>query len=95
VPVVATTPRSSAFLISRLRALRVSAGLTQSDFAEIAGMSAKVYQHIEAGRRVNLELRTLDRLACVYGLTLHELFAPKMPAIELVRKPTTKVNRRA
>jgi len=69
--------------------------LTQSDFAEIAGMSAKVYQHIEAGRRVNLELRTLDRLAWAYGITLHDLFAPKLPAITLAKKPTAKLNRRA
>ncbi len=92
---MAASPPSSAFLTHRLKQLRLAAGLTQSDFAEIAGMTAKVYQHIEAGRRSNLELKTLDKIALSYGLTLHQLFAPELPVFKLARKPTAKLRRRA
>lgn len=87
-------PSSSDFLTKRLRELRLNAGLTQEAFSEISGFTLKVYQHIEAGRRSNLQLKTLDRLAWAYGIALHELFAPKCPKIVLTEKPRDKVHRR-
>lgn len=87
-------PSSSSFLIKRLRELRINTGLTQEGFAEISGFTLKVYQHIEAGRRSNLQLKTLDRIAWAYGISLHELFAPTCPAVRLNQKPRAKVHRR-
>jgi len=69
--------------------------LTQAEFAEIAGFTLKVYQHIEAGRRSNLQLKTLDRIAWAYGLTIHTLFALELPEFKLARKPTPRIYRRA
>jgi transcriptional regulator with XRE-family HTH domain len=86
---------SSQFLTKRLKDLRLRSGLTQAEFAEVAGFTLKVYQHIEAGRRNNLQLKTLDRIAWAYGLTLHLLFAPKLPSTHLARKPTPRIYRRA
>jgi transcriptional regulator with XRE-family HTH domain len=69
--------------------------LTQDEFAEIAGFTLKVYQHIEAGRRSNLQLKTLDKIAWAYGLSVHKLFAPELPEVKLARKPTPRIYRRA
>lgn len=88
-------PSSSRFLTKRLKDLRLRSELTQAEFAEVAGFTLKVYQHIEAGRRHNLQLKTLDKIAWAYGLTIHELFAPKPPEIKLARKPTPRIYRRA
>jgi transcriptional regulator with XRE-family HTH domain len=88
-------PSSSRFLTKRLKDLRLRTGLTQAEFAEVAGFTLKVYQHIEAGRRSNLQLKTLDRIAWAYGLTLHRLFAPQLPDAKLVRKVTPRIYRRA
>ena len=54
-------------------------GLTQEEFAERAGMSYKYYQAVEAGRKAELRLSTLDRLARAYGLEAYELLAPDPP----------------
>lgn len=63
-------------LISRLKALRVERGLTQEDFAELAGLSYKYYQAVEAGRKTNLRLSTLERLARGHGLEVWQLLLP-------------------
>jgi transcriptional regulator with XRE-family HTH domain len=88
-------PSSSRFLTKRLKELRQRSGLTQAEFAEVAGFTLKVYQHIEAGRRHNLQLKTLDRIAWAYGIDLHLLFGPKVPRVNLVRKATPRIYRRA
>jgi transcriptional regulator with XRE-family HTH domain len=58
----------------KLRELRKRAGLTQEAFAERAQFSYKYYQGIERGQWTNLRLRTLEKLAAGYGITLSELF---------------------
>jgi transcriptional regulator with XRE-family HTH domain len=70
------TPPSEAEkrLKTKLRALRKRAGLTQEAFAEQARFSYKYYQGIERGQWTNLRLRTLEKLARGYGVTLSELF---------------------
>jgi transcriptional regulator with XRE-family HTH domain len=88
-------PSSSRFLTQRLKDLRLRSGLTQDEFAEVSGFTLKVYQHIEAGRRSNLQLKTLDKIAWAYGLTLHKLFAPGLPEVKLAQKPTPRIYRRA
>ena len=51
--------------------------MTQEAFAEHAGISYKVYQSFEAGRRWNLEMKTVIKLAEMHGLGLSELFDVK------------------
>ena len=75
-----TTPgKAEQLLRLRLRELRQKAGLTQEAYAEQAKFSYKYYQGIERGQWTNLRLRTLEKLAEGYGISLHELFAPKPP----------------
>lgn len=61
-------------------------GLTQEQFAELAGIPYKVYQHIEAGRRSNPRLSTLEKLAHGFGLTVGDLFSRDCPSPK-VRQP--------
>jgi len=63
-------------LLGRLRALRVARGLTQEQFAEQSGISYKYYQAVEAGRKQDLRLSTLDRLAKAHGLETWQLLLP-------------------
>lgn len=70
---------ASQFLRKRLRQLREAAELTQEEYAELAGIPYKVYQHIEAGRRPNPRLSTLEKLAQGFGLTVNDLFAFRIP----------------
>jgi transcriptional regulator with XRE-family HTH domain len=64
-------------LIDRVRELREQRGLTQEAFAEEAQISYKYYQAIEAGRKVDLRLSTLERLARAHGLDVWELLLPQ------------------
>ncbi len=56
----------------RLRALRLARGLTHWAMGE-RGVSPKYYQRIESGR-VNVTIRTLDRVSRALGATLEEFF---------------------
>jgi len=76
-------PQEALFLAKRLRALRKQAGLTQEGLAEHAGISYKMYQSYEAGRRWNLRLSTILMLAGIHGLTLSSLFSSKTPRSNL------------
>jgi transcriptional regulator with XRE-family HTH domain len=55
-------------LLKRLRELRKQTGLTQEQFAERIGLSYRYYQQIELGKKREIRLSTLDRLA--HGLEL-------------------------
>ena len=61
-------------LPGRLKQLRLSLDLTQEKFAERAGLDYKYYQHIESGRKQNLTMEILTKLAAGCGLELSELF---------------------
>ena len=63
-------------LLGRLKALRSAKGLTQEEFAEQSGISYKYYQAVEAGRKMDLRLSTLDRLAKAHGLETWQLLLP-------------------
>lgn len=71
----------------------MAAKLTQEQVAEISGIDYKVYQHIEAGRRKNLQLKTIDRFAWVYGIRVSELFGSELPAFKLCAEPKKKIPR--
>jgi transcriptional regulator with XRE-family HTH domain len=65
--------------MERLRELRKHHGLSQEKFSEISGFSYKFYQLIEIGRKNDLRLSSLERLAEAYGIEVHELLGPEMP----------------
>jgi transcriptional regulator with XRE-family HTH domain len=66
-------------LIARLRELRKCHALTQENFSEVSGVAYKYYQLIEIGKRIDLRLSTLEKLANAYGIGVHELLAPNFP----------------
>ena len=78
-------PAEALFLAKRLRALREKAGFTQEGFAEHAGISYKMYQSFEAGRRWNLRMSTVLKLAAIHGLSLSALFSSKTPKTNLTK----------
>lgn len=94
-------------LLARVKQLRESLELTQEQFAERAGLGYKYYQSVEAGRRRDIRLSTLEKLAKACGLELWELLnfdTPPMIAQEdpaadqfsvAPRKPTLTSTKKA
>ena len=78
-------------LLQRLRELREAKALSQEAFAERAGISYKWYQAVEAGRKRELRLSTLEKFARAYGLEPWQLLAPQFP---LVRRTSRHRQRR-
>lgn len=78
---MAKTPASSSLkqLAQRLRELRQRHGLTQEEAAGVCGLSYKFYQQIEASRKKQIWLETVERLATGYGLASWELLSPDLP----------------
>ena len=72
-------------LRTRLRRLREKHSLTQEQFFELSGISYKYYQAIEAGRKWDLRLSTLERLANAYGIKIHSLLSPALPRTKMPR----------
>ena len=64
---------TSKRLLARIRELREAHGLTQEAFAERAGLTYKHYQQVEAGRKHDIRLSTLIKMAEGLGLKLTEL----------------------
>jgi transcriptional regulator with XRE-family HTH domain len=73
-------------LLARLKHLRVAHDLTQERFAELSGISYKYYQAVETGRKPDLRLSTLQRLAAAYGIEVWQLLAPKPPKSKSPKK---------
>lgn len=69
-----------ALLSRNLKAYRHALGLTQEQFAERARITYKHYQDIEGGRRNNLQLKTLDRIADAIGIRSGELLSEQTQA---------------
>jgi transcriptional regulator with XRE-family HTH domain len=78
-------------ILSRLKELRKLHRLTQEAFSERSGISYKYYQAIEGGRKRDLRLSTLERLAKAYGIELWQLFSPRLPRTRLSK--TTRKQR--
>lgn len=53
-----------------LKNLRIKTGKTQKEIAQRLGVSYQTYQKMERGKRVNPTLKTLERLAEVFGLRM-------------------------
>jgi transcriptional regulator with XRE-family HTH domain len=60
-------------LLARVRAIREALELSQETFAEHAGLKYKHYQAIEAGRKIDIRLSTLEKLAKACRLEVSEL----------------------
>lgn len=73
-------------LLNRLRQLRKVHGLTQEQFSELSGISYKYYQAVEGGRKKELRLSTLERLAAAYGIEVWQLLAPSMPKTRVPKR---------
>jgi transcriptional regulator with XRE-family HTH domain len=72
----------------RTRELRLKHGLTQQELAEVADFSEKFLQQIEAQRKKEIWLSTVERLAAAFSLELHEFLGPTIPRKS---KPAKKV----
>jgi transcriptional regulator with XRE-family HTH domain len=66
-------------LRERLRQIREHLELSQEAFADKSGLKYKHYQAIEAGRKENVRLDTLVKLAKASGLELWELLNVEVP----------------
>lgn len=70
----------------RLRELRLRHNLTQQELAEIADFSQNFLQQIESGRKKEIWLSTVERLAAAFSLEAHEFLAPKCPEKSRLRR---------
>ena len=70
----------------RLRELRKKHTLTQEQFSELSGISYKYYQALEAGRKQEVRLSTLERVARAYGIEVYQLLSPQPPNTKPSRK---------
>jgi transcriptional regulator with XRE-family HTH domain len=70
---------SISLIASRLKALRLRHNLTQEEAAELSGVTMRFYQVIESGRKKQIWLETVERLAAPYDLEAWQLLAPELP----------------
>src|SRR5213595_108790 len=70
-------------LLARVKALREILGFSQEAFAEKAGLKYKHYQAIEAGRKIDIRVSTLEKLAKACGLDPSELLDFKTDPVVL------------
>jgi transcriptional regulator with XRE-family HTH domain len=73
---------TSKFIRKRLKDLRKASGLTQERFAELAGISYKYYQEVEAGRKTELRISTIEKMAKAYHLKVYQLLSPEHPKVK-------------
>lgn len=74
-------------LAARVRQFREASGLSQEAFAERAGLKYKHYQAWEAGRKIDIRLSTLEKLAKACRLELWQLFDPDHEPMLLAEDP--------
>lgn len=74
-------------LLARVKQLREAHGLTQEAFAEKSGLGYKYYQSVEAGRRRDIRLSTLEKLAKACGLELWQLLNLDATPMALAEAP--------
>ena len=80
-------------LLARVKELREARGLSQEAFAEKAGLGYKYYQHVESGRRRDIRLSTIEKLAKACGLELWELLNLDATPAALTKDPTKTESR--
>jgi len=69
----------------RIAELRRARGLTQQEFAEMAGVSVQWVSRVELGQE-NVTVHTLSKIANVLGARVADLFQPPGPATQEVRR---------
>ena len=74
-------------LLARVKQRREGLGLTQEAFAERAGLGYKYYQSVEAGRRRDIRLSTIEKLAKACDLELWELLKVDDPLPAIAEAP--------
>ena len=74
-------------LLARIRELREARGLTQESFAERAGLTCKHYQQVESGRKFDIRLSKLIKVAEGLELTLSELVDLTAPPSAVAEDP--------
>ena len=57
----------------RIKALRKTQGISQEEFAKLAGINRSYVAGMESGKR-NVSLETIEKIASAFGLTLFEFF---------------------
>jgi len=80
-------------LLARVKELREARGLSQEAFAEKAGLGYKYYQHVESGRRRDIRLSTIEKLAKACGLKLWELLNLDATPVALTKDPAKTESR--
>lgn len=75
---------SAETLRKNLILLRDRHNITQEQAATASGLEYKYYQALEAGRRNQIRLVTLDKLAVAYGLSSAGLLSTELPPSQLV-----------
>lgn len=68
--------------------LREALGLTQSQLAQIAGVSQPFIAKLESGRAINIELRTLVRVATALDAYVDAKIIKKPKGLHLVERPS-------
>ena len=79
--------RLSNLVLERVRQMRKDQGLTQEAFAEQARMSYKYFQSIESGRKRDIRLSTLERLAKAFDLEAADLISPDFSSAMVNESP--------
>jgi transcriptional regulator with XRE-family HTH domain len=74
-------------LLARVKQLREARELTQEAFAERAGFAYKYYQALEAGRKIDFRISTVQKLAKACGLEPWELLHPDTAPLAVGEDP--------
>jgi transcriptional regulator with XRE-family HTH domain len=74
-------------LAQNLRYLRLRADLTQEQMADVVGFGLKFYQILEGGRKPQIKVETVERLARPFGLEVWQILAP----ISVLRRAKAKL----
>ena len=78
-------------LAENLRYIRLRADFTQEQMAEIAGFEFKFYQKLEGGKKPQIKVETVERLAKPFGLEAWQLLAPSTVLKRIkIRFPTPR-----
>lgn len=76
--------RSGSLLSRNIRILRQISGLTQEMVAELTNIQYKYYQSIEGDVKTNLQLKTMDKLANVFGVSTSEIISETPPNQQVI-----------
>jgi len=61
---------------AKMTSIREKAGLTQRDAAALAGMKSQQYNDIESGRKANVSVETLAKIAAALNVQPGEILKP-------------------